>query len=297
MVLIFTNIIKQIHNVGLMYMKCIDIGISISEKMEMAIDRAVQIGLIKDLGEFIRIAIINKLEKVGIGIEKTSIPRELTEKQRNTLREIANIGAGSASTMLSEAIGHEVRLKTLTFNIISLEKLSWPIGVSRKLIVSVFTSIGGGALGNIILVFPLESACLVVDMIEKTALGTTRQLTSRALKIFKRVNLSLIKCYIDAIARFLEISIQSEELRLIGIYSDTIIDLVDLSMKEKLEHVFMLKTELSVKPDVEGEFYFLLKESFISLLPTEQRAIKLIISEASRERQINEKRLETWSRK
>lgn len=275
-------------------MKYIDIGISISEKMEMAIDRAVQIGLIKDLGEFIRIAIINKLEKVGIRIEKTSIPRELTEKQRNTLREIANIGAGNASTMLSEAIGHEVRLKTLTFNIISLEKLSWPIGVSRKLIVSVFTSIGGGVLGNIILVFPLKSACLVVDMIEKTALGTTRQLTSRALKIFKRVNLSLIKCYIDAIARFLEINIQPEELRLIGIYSDTIIDLVDLSMKEKIEHVFMLKTELSVKPDVEGEFYFLLKESFISLLPTEPRAIKLIISEASRERQINEKRLETW---
>lgn len=278
-------------------MKCIDIGISISEKMEMAIDRAVQIGLIKDLGEFIRIAIINKLEKIGIGIEKTSIPRELTEKQRNTLREIANIGAGNASTMLSEAIRHEVRLKTLTFNIISLEQLSWLIGVSRKLIVSVFNSIGCGVLGNIILVFPLESACLVVDMIEKTALGTTRQLTSRALRIFKRVNLSLIKCYIDAIARFLEISIQPEELRLIGIYSDKIIDLVDLSMKEKLEHVFMLKTELSVKPDVEGEFYFLLKESFIPLLPTEPRAIKLIISEVSRERQINEKRLETWSRK
>ena len=249
-----------------------NIRIKISEKMKMAIDRAVQTNLAEDYEEFIRIAILEKLEKVGIVIEEKCIPGKLTEIQRDILMEMANIGAGNASTMLSETIEHEVKLKVSTFDIISLEQFSQLIGTSKKLIVSVFTSISGGALGTALLVFPLKSAFLLVDMIQKMAFGTTRRLTIRAQNILKRITHSLIRCYIDAVAMFLGLIIKPEELRLIGTHTDTIIDLVRLSVKEQLENVFMLKTELSVKPDVEGEFYFLLKEDFISLLPNEPLA-------------------------
>ena len=248
------------------------IGVKISGKMKLAIDTAVQTGLVDDLEEFIKKAICEKLEKVGIKIEEEWMPRRLTEMQRDTLREMANIGAGNASALLSEVIRHEVRLKISTFDIISLEQLSRLIESSRKLIVAVFTSIEGEVLGAPILLFPLKSALLLVDMIEKRAFGTTQRLTISAQNTLKRITISLLRCYVDAIARFLKLSIQPGKLRLVGTHADTLIDLVRLSMKEKLEHVFMLKTELSVKPDVEGEFYFLLKEDFISLLPTRSLA-------------------------
>lgn len=36
---------------------------------------------------------------------------ELTEMERDVLKEISNMGAGNASTLLSKKIGEEIRLK------------------------------------------------------------------------------------------------------------------------------------------------------------------------------------------
>ena len=94
------------------------IGVKISGKMKLAIDTAVQTGLVDDLEEFIKKAICEKLEKVGIKIEEGWMPRRLTEMQRDTLREMANIGAGNASTVLSKIAGREIKLTVSALEVI-----------------------------------------------------------------------------------------------------------------------------------------------------------------------------------
>jgi len=193
---------------------------------------------------------------------------ELTEMQRDFLREMANIGAGNASTVLSEAVGREVKLTVSRLNIISLKQLSELVRASKKLVVTVFTSIGGAVLGSVILIFPIESAFSLVDLLRRRGVGTTKLLSMEAQGVLRRASLSLLRCYLDAITKFLNIEVQPERPRLVATLSETIMDFVQMSMKERLERILMLKTELKVEPDIRGEYYLLLKENIISFLPT-----------------------------
>lgn len=192
--------------------------------------------------------------------------QELDEVHRDFLKEMASIGAGNASTLLSKLIGKEVNVTVSTFDMVSPKNISKIVSASKRLVVVQHASIGGELGGNILLVFPRESALSLVDLLQKREPGTTEWLSEKEQDILKRVSQSLVKCYLDAIKGFLNITLQPSELRIFSTFGETITDLIDLALKKKTKQVFYLNTKLSIKPNVEGEFVFLLDESLSSFL-------------------------------
>lgn len=200
--------------------------------------------------------------------------KKLTEMQRDVLKEMANIGSGNASTFLSEEIGKEVNVTVSTCDLISFKRLAKLVRASEELVITVFTSIGstpaGGGereIGNVMLVFPKEDAFSLIDLLQRKEIGTTKNLSPGNQFILKQVSSSLLRCYLDAIKDFLNLKIQPSKLRLIGTYGESIMDFVLLAMKEKPEKLILLETKMSVEPNIQGKFYFLLKENFLSYLP------------------------------
>ena len=107
----------------------------------------------------------------------------------------------------------------------------------------------------------------MVDLLEGKEIGTTKRLSRKAQKFLRQACSSLLRCYLEAIKDFLNLEIRPSKLRLIGTYGESIMDFVLLAMKEKLEKLILLKTKMSVKPNIRGKFYFLLKENFLFYLP------------------------------
>lgn len=196
--------------------------------------------------------------------------------QKDALKNMVNTGARNASKALSESTNSEVKLRVSGLDTLSLEQLSKIFEVSQTLLVVVLTSKGWEASDNApacaMLVFPPETVSSLVRMLQKEKIDATRQLSSITLNALRLISQSIIRCYLDAIAKFLNVEMQRRELRLVAILGETITDFVHsmlFGINAKPEHILMLKTEFSVEPNVKGEYYFLLNENIFSFLLTE----------------------------
>lgn len=192
--------------------------------------------------------------------------QKLEEVHKDFLKEIASIGAGNTSTLLSKLTGKEVTTTISTFEMVSPKNISTIVSASKRLVVVQYASIGGELGGTILLVFPREKALSLLDLLRKREPGTTEWLSAEDQDLLKRVSRSLVVCYLNAIQGFLNARLQPSELRIFSTFGETITDLIDLTLKKRTKRVFYLNTKLSIKPNIGGEFFFLLDESLSSFL-------------------------------
>ena len=192
--------------------------------------------------------------------------QKLDEVHKDFLEEMASIGAGNASTLLSNQTNREVNVTVSTFDMMTSREISKTVNVSTKLVVVQYASLGGELGGSVLLIFPRESALSLVDLVQKRKLGTTEWLSEDKQEILKQVSESLVMCYIDAIKNFLKVRLQPGDLRVFSTYGETIADLVDLTLRKKSKQLFYLNTRLSIKPNIEGEFVFLFDEKLSTFL-------------------------------
>jgi len=201
--------------------------------------------------------------------------KKLNAVQKYALKNMANIGARNASKALSESTNSEVKLSVSELGTFSFEQLAKMFEVSQTLIVAVLTSkiweVSDSAPACAMLVFPPETASSLAGMLQKKKIDTTRELSSITLIALRLISQSIIRCYLVATAKFLNVELQCRELKLVAILGETIKDFVHsmlLGVKAKPENVLMLKTEFTVEPNVKGECYLLLNENIFSFIPT-----------------------------
>ena len=192
--------------------------------------------------------------------------QKLDEVHKDFLKEMASIGAGNSSTLLSTLIDKEVNVTVSTFDIVSPKNISKLVTTSKELVVVQYAPLGGELVGNILLVFPRKSALSLIDLLKKREPGTTDWLSQNEQDLLKKTSGSLVKCYLDAIKDFLGIVIAPSELRIFSVFGDTINDLIDLTLKKTKKQVFYLNTTLRIKPNVEGEISFIFEEALGSFL-------------------------------
>ena len=202
--------------------------------------------------------------------------KKLNAIQRDALKDMANIGTRNASRALSESTNSEVKLSVSEVDTLSLEQLSKMFEVSQKLLVAVLTSKGWEVSDNApacaMLVFPPETVSSLASMLQKEKIDATRELSSITLNALRLISQFIIRCYLVATTKFLNVEMQRRELRLVAILGETITDFVHsmlFGMKARQENILILKTVFSVEPDVKGECYLLLNEDIFSFLATE----------------------------
>lgn len=84
--------------------------------------------------------------------------RDLSEKHLDALREASNIGMGHAATALSQLIGRTIRLQVPEILISEIREVPAILGGAERVVVGIYLQILGDARGNILLIFPIESA-------------------------------------------------------------------------------------------------------------------------------------------
>ena len=84
--------------------------------------------------------------------------KHLTDFERDQLVEVVNIGAGNASTALSQMVDTKVKISVPEALIDRVEKIPQFIGESEKIMTVVLLKILGDATGVMLLMFPPKSA-------------------------------------------------------------------------------------------------------------------------------------------
>jgi len=133
--------------------------------------------------------------------------KKLTRLQKDTLKEIGSVGAGSASNALSKLTNKTVFVEMLEFKVISVEDILKLFKDPKKDVVGVIFSLFGDVNGVMLNLSTKETALAMSDMVNGEKVGTTTKLTSEAKDLLKEVMNILMGSYVAAIADWTKLKI------------------------------------------------------------------------------------------
>ncbi|MFN8109683.1 MAG: chemotaxis protein CheC [Thermoleophilia bacterium] len=82
----------------------------------------------------------------------------LNDLQLDALREIGNIGAGTAASSLSQMTGQPIAMAVPRVSILPVEEIPARIGGEEQIVVAVYLQVMGDAPGHIVFLSPAETA-------------------------------------------------------------------------------------------------------------------------------------------
>jgi len=131
---------------------------------------------------------------------------QLTKEGIGALEKMAQEGAANASKSLSKLIDQEVEIQALSVRALPVEKISEIIGSPEEIVATIIMEVRGEVDGNIMLIYPQQSAINVADLLAKRELGTTTQLNELDKSALKESGNIISGAFLSAISNYLSIN-------------------------------------------------------------------------------------------
>jgi chemotaxis protein CheC len=131
---------------------------------------------------------------------------KLTPDGIEALEKMAKNGAKNASNSLSSLINQNVSMKTFAVRALPIEKIPEIIGSPEKIVTTVIMEVRGEAKGNIMLIYPEQSAINVADFLAKRELGTTKELSELDKSAIKESGNIIAGSFLSALSNYLSIN-------------------------------------------------------------------------------------------
>jgi chemotaxis protein CheC len=96
---------------------------------------------------------------------------DLSDLQKDALKEVGNIGAGHAATSLSQLLNATIKISQPSIDVIKFRDLSTRVGYENRLVAALHMYIRGEAPGQMIVLFDREHALDYVDSFINRVIG------------------------------------------------------------------------------------------------------------------------------
>jgi len=186
--------------------------------------------------------------------------KQLTEEHLDALREVSNVGMGHAATALSQLVGETVYLHVPQVTLTDIANVPDLLGGPEQVVVGITLQIRGDAQGNIILVFPLESAERLVAQLLARDHGPDA-FDEIGISTIKEVGNILASSYLGAMGSLLNLTLIPSIPLLANDMAGAVIDFLLIELSEEGNQALMIETEFhgSNKDDklIRGHFFLL----------------------------------------
>jgi len=191
---------------------------------------------------------------------------QLTDDQMDALQEISNIGMGHAATALSQLIARTVSLNVPRLRVLDLVTVPQALGGAEQLVFGIYLRILGDARGNILLIFPQESACQLVGklLMKETPAAPLDELEASTLK---EVGNILASAFLNALGRVLKMTLIPSIPLISHDMAGAVVDylLVDLGMAG--DSAVMIETDFQAENDpITGHFFLIPDPASLGLI-------------------------------
>lgn len=170
---------------------------------------------------------------------------KLSDFQRDALRELGNIGAGSAATALSQLLGRDVSLNVPEVMIIPVDKIAERLASMHKIVAAVYLRIFGEIKARALIIFPQDKVMLLIDLLMKRSLGDTREFGETEQSALKEVGNIIISAYLNAIAKFIGLNSVPSVPALAVDMMDAIFETISAEMAEMGPEALLIENEMS----------------------------------------------------
>jgi chemotaxis protein CheC len=191
---------------------------------------------------------------------------DITQLQRDALREIGNIGSGHAATALSTLLQRRIDMSVPEVWAVSFEQVASIIGQLDSPQAVVYVKVEGDAPGKAVFFFPLESAEVVVQALFNSENAFNLYEDEMAQSALKEVGNIMVSSFLIALTQFSGIPLQPSVPALAVDMAGAILDAILLEDGSLDESVLFIDTQLSGIPQIEGQFVFLPDDGSLSKL-------------------------------
>ncbi len=207
-----------------------------------------------------------------MALAKVSIMEQLHDVHLDALQEICNIGMGHAATALSQMIGQTVNLNVPKVTLASLDQVPDIMGGAEQVVVGIYMRIYGNLRGNILLIFPRESAQILNALLTGQPSSGDLILSEMHASALKEVGNILVGAYLNAMGSLLEMSLIPSIPFLAFDMAGAIVDYILAELGQESDLTLVIETLFFARgTTIRGHFF---------LLP-DPNSLKLIL-EASR---------------
>ena len=183
--------------------------------------------------------------------------RNLSPRQLDALREVANIGAGHAATALSEMTGQTIMISVPRVNVAPLEEVPNQISEPEEPVAAVLMRMMGDLTGMTLLVFPQEAAIKVAGLMMRKKVTEMGAIEQSAIKEAGNI---LGSAYMNALAEFMGMILMPSPPSLAIDLSDAVLSSMYVEVTQGESYVFCVESEFILQEDnskVRGLFLLL----------------------------------------
>lgn len=188
----------------------------------------------------------------------------LSSLEKDVLKEIGNIGAGNATTSMSQLTNKKILMDVPEVRVIPFDEVMQIVGGPDQLVVGLYFKIFGEAPGSVYFILSVEEAeSIIFDVtggLKVDLLNTRNDDTVLGLSALQEVGNIITGSYLSALADFTNLNMQSSipylTIDMVGaILSVGLIELSQIS-----DYAIVIDTDLediSNKSGISSKFFFL----------------------------------------
>ncbi|TAM57865.1 CheY-P-specific phosphatase CheC [bacterium] len=131
----------------------------------------------------------------------------LSELQKDALKEVGNIGAGHAATALSQLLNTTIKLTEPRIDILKFRELSNRVGHNDRIVAALHMYVRGEAPGQMLVLFDRENALEFVNAFIKRIVGNIQIFDSIIDSTLKELGNILAGSYLTALIQLTGINL------------------------------------------------------------------------------------------
>ena len=186
--------------------------------------------------------------------------RNLSARQLDALREVANIGAGHAATALSLMTGQTIMISVPRLVVSAVNEIPNHVKEREEPVAAVLLRMLGDLTGLTLLVLPRTTALRVAEMMARKPQGTFTELGEYEQSAIREAGNILSSAYLNALAEFMGMILLPSPPVLAIDMSDAILTSTYLESSQETDLVFVVESEFyltEIKEQLRGFFLLL----------------------------------------
>ena len=183
----------------------------------------------------------------------------LTNLQKDALREIGNIGAAHAATALSTMLKETIMIDVTSSHIICIEDMQNELfGDPSDKVAGIFMQVTGSGTHNLLMLFPFENTLQLVDKFFNRPIGTTTELSSKDESAISEIGNVCACAYLNSLANLLEITLFPTVPGLAVDMLGAVLQFPVLEIGRRVDYVIIIQTQFIRDTDrFNGYFLFM----------------------------------------
>ncbi len=188
--------------------------------------------------------------------------KDLSSLQKDVLKEIGNIGAGNATTSLSELTNKKIQMEVPSVQVVSFNEMMDFIGGSDQTVVGLYFRISGDTPGAVYFILTIEEAeALVKQMIPSADVDVLndKDTNSYTFSALKEVGNIVTGSYLSALSDFMGLDMSYSIPYLSVDMAGAIITVGLVEISQETDNAIVINTEIKdgEKNQFNGQFILL----------------------------------------